>query len=117
LKTNRPCGVRIGQVTTIKQQAAQAGANRRGSNMVVFQASLYNIRINSDGDARIQFDVPMSHLGDVVQMSALTDALLEITVNVKAQQSKLDFVGSKAHELDEDAEGKYLAEPVGKTWN
>jgi hypothetical protein len=85
--------------------------------MVTFQASLYNIRINSDGDARIQFDVPMSHLGDVVQMSALTDALLEITVNVKAQQSKLDFVGSKAHELDEDEDGKYLAEPVGKTWN
>jgi hypothetical protein len=85
--------------------------------MVTFPASLFKVTINADGSARIQYDVPHSALGDMIQMSALTEALLEVTVTVKAQQSKLDFVGSKAHELDEDADGAYLAEPASKTWN
>jgi hypothetical protein len=70
--------------------------------MVTFNASLYNIRINADGDGRVQFDIPQSDAQSMAVMMGLTSAQLEVTVTVKAQQSKLDFVGSKAHELDED---------------
>ena len=67
--------------------------------MVTFPASLYKIAIDADGGARIQLDVPKSALGDVVQMSALTEALLEVTVNVKQQQ--LSFDNGKKNEDEE----------------
>jgi hypothetical protein len=63
---------------------------------VTFSASLWNIRIDQDGGARITMDVPHSSLGDVVLLSALTDVLLEVSVKL----AKKEPASENGHEQD-----------------
>lgn len=82
------------------------GSNGNGStaeleSQITFPASLYKVSIDRDGETRVQFDVPRSALGDVVQLSALTDCGLEITVRVTSKQGRLPM-GDDAPDEDEE---------------
>lgn len=70
---------------------------------IVFPAYLHRKAEDADGESSVTFKVPSTSLAEMAQLSALHGTSLEITVRVRAQQSRLPF-GKATDDESEDEE-------------